>query len=236
MNTPPIPPFCSMLETHWPLPFHLPGISLVSARFDAKQLQDEDFESWGLPRPEGIRKRQAEFFAGRICAFMALMNATGCGHLPTANEDRSPCWPPSSIGSITHSHGHATAVAAQSRHWRGLGVDSEQLIKAERANRLAEQILTQSELDRYSDLPQAVYARHLTLAFSLKESLFKALYPLVGQPFYFHDAALSWVGEDGHATLKLLRDLSTEWRAGSELQGQFTVEESQVLTLVSIPH
>ena len=74
----------------------------------------------------------------------------------------------------------------------------------------------------------------VTLTFSVKESLFKALYPIVRQRFYFeHAEVLDWT-HDGQVRLRLLTDLSAEWRHGSELQAQFGVKDGQLLSLVGI--
>lgn len=74
----------------------------------------------------------------------------------------------------------------------------------------------------------------VTLTFSVKESLFKALYPIVQQRFYFeHAEVLEW-DEAGEVKLRLLTDLSSEWRNGAELQAQFAVMDGQLLSLVSI--
>ncbi|MNH41523.1 hypothetical protein D3C79_1030400 [compost metagenome] len=74
----------------------------------------------------------------------------------------------------------------------------------------------------------------VTLTFSLKESLFKALYPIVRQRFYFeHAEVLEW-SADGHARLRLLTDLSAQWHHGRELEGQFCLQDDQLLSLVSV--
>ena len=73
-----------------------------------------------------------------------------------------------------------------------------------------------------------------TLTFSLKESLFKALYPIVRKRFYFEHAELLEWSADGHARLRLLTDLSPQWRQGAELQGQFCLQDGHLLSLVSV--
>jgi enterobactin synthetase component D len=76
-------------------------------------------------------------------------------------------------------------------------------------------------------------ATRISLTFSLKESLFKALYPLTLTRFYFHDAELLEI--DHHsARLRLLIDLHPEWRAGAELDGQFALFDNKVLSLVAV--
>ncbi|MCY1464205.1 hypothetical protein D9M71_822010 [compost metagenome] len=74
----------------------------------------------------------------------------------------------------------------------------------------------------------------VTLTFSLKESLFKALYPIVLQRFYFeHAEVLEW-SADGHARLRLLTDLSPQWHHGRELEAQFCLQGEQLLSLVAV--
>lgn len=236
MNCPPRhPACCSPLSEHWLLPRALPGVHLLSTRFDPELLDPEDFDRWGLPAMAAVSKRQTEFLAGRICAYEALRRVTGVPGIPAVGEDRSPCWPPGVVGSITHGAGWAAVVAARRDHWRGLGLDVEKLLPVSRADRLAAEILTPRELEGYAALTNGQRALRVTLTFSIKESLFKALYPLVKIRFYFQEAELIHHDADGHARLRLLTDLSNEWQTGAELDGQFVQFDEYLLSLVSIP-
>jgi len=210
-------------------------VHLLSTRFDPQLLDPEDFDRWGLPAMAAVSKRQTEFLAGRICAHEALRRVTGVPGIPAVGEDRSPCWPTGVVGSITHGAGWAAVVAARSELWRGLGLDVEKLLPVTRADRLAGEILTPRELEGYAALNDSQRALRVTLTFSIKESLFKALYPLVKTRFYFQEAELLHHDADGHARLRLLNDLSDEWKAGAELNGQFVQFDDYLLSLVSIP-
>jgi len=139
------------------------------------------------------------------------------------------------VGSITHGAGQAAAMVASRRDWQGLGLDLEKSLSAERAAKLAGEILTPAELQRAEGLDPQALARLVTLTFSLKESLFKALYPLVLQRFYFHDAELLGHGDDGRAELRLLIGLGTEWQVGARLNGQFAEFDGYLLSLIAIP-
>jgi len=143
-------------------------------------------------------------------------------------------WPAHISGSITHSTGHAAAIVGHKAQWRGLGMDLENLLSLERAERLAGEILTAQELQRMADVPRAQIALLVTLTFSVKESLFKALYPIVQKRFYFEHAEVVEWSEAGHVRLRLLTDLSSEWCHGKELTAQFAVNEGQLLSLVAI--
>ncbi|MCF6782409.1 4'-phosphopantetheinyl transferase family protein [Stutzerimonas stutzeri] len=231
---PPHPVCCSPLLDHWPLPRALPGVQMLSTRFDPSLLDIEDFQRWGIPAPQAVSKRQTEFLAGRLCAHEALRRATGVASIPAVGEDRAPCWPAGVVGSITHGAGWAAAVAARAEQWRGLGLDVERILVSTRADRLAGEILTPRELENYGDLDDSQRATLVTLTFSIKESLFKALYPLVNKRFYFQEAELIHHDDNGQARLRLLNDLSQEWKSGAELEGQFVQFDGYLLSLVSI--
>ncbi|MFZ6049944.1 4'-phosphopantetheinyl transferase [Pseudomonas sp. CR3202] len=232
------PACCSPIEPTWPFAEVLPGVVMRSCCFDPGQLAADDFSRCAIPAPANIQrsvaKRQAEFLAGRLCARAALLALTGSPEVPALGEDRAPVWPAGITGSISHSHGLASALVARSEQWRGLGLDLEEPLAAKRALRLAGEILTKTELQRLDGLTPEQQAERISLTFSLKESLFKALYPLVGKRFYFHDAQL--LDCDGtRARLRLLIDLSEEWKAGSVLDGWYCHFQGRLLSLVAVP-
>ncbi|POA77034.1 4'-phosphopantetheinyl transferase [Pseudomonas sp. DP16D-R1] len=235
---PALPAFCTPLDAHWPLPHVLPDTILLSTHFNTSQLVSDDFQRSAIEAPATIQrsvaKRQAEFLAGRVCARAALQQLEGLNVSPAIGEDRAPVWPAHITGSITHSTGRAAAIVAKKSHWRGLGMDLENLLNTERAERLAAEILTPPELQRMAAGHHDQLALWVTLTFSVKESLFKALYPIVRQRFYFeHAEVLEWT-ESGEVRLRLLTDLSAEWRNGTELDAQFGVKNGQLLSLVSL--
>jgi enterobactin synthetase component D len=237
-STPALPACCTPLDAHWPLPFVLPDAVLLSTHFDTSQLASDDFQRSAIAPPASIQrsvaKRQAEFLAGRVCARAALQQLEGLSFVPEIGEDRAPVWPAHITGSITHSTGRAAAIVANKAHWRGLGMDLENLLNVERAERLAGEILTPPELQRMAAGAKDQLAMLVTLTFSVKESLFKALYPIVQKRFYFeHAEVLEWTAA-GQVRLRLLTDLSSEWRHGTELEAQFGVRDGQLLSLVSI--
>lgn len=237
-QSPPLPACCPTLNHHWPLPHALAKVVLVSARFDPAKLTEDDFQRCAVQPPASIQrsmpKRQAEFLAGRLCARAALQHLDQRDWVPDIGEDRAPIWPDDVCGSITHSHGWAAAIVAHKHDWRGLGLDTEKLLSHERATRLAGEILTPAEMKQLAAGPVEQTALRVTLTFSIKEALFKALFPLVNQRFYFHDAQLLEWSDTGHARLRLLTDLSSEWHNGKELDGQFSLHDGHLLSLVAV--
>ena len=235
---PALPACCTPLRADWPLPQILPASVWLSTDFIPAQLEDDDFARSAIDMPASIQrsvaKRQAEFLAGRLCARAALLQLDGTCATPGMGEDRAPMWPAHISGAITHSNGRAGALVALKSEWQGLGIDLEKLLSTERALRLAKEILTPDELLRMAAGPAEQIALLVTLTFSVKESLFKALYPLVQKRFYFeHAEVLSWSPE-GQVRVRLLTDLSPEWQQGRELDAQFCLLEGQLLTVVAI--
>src|SRR5690606_10927778 len=106
------PACCAPLREHWPLPFPMPGPTLVSTLFQADRLQPDNFVACAIPAVPGASKRQCEYLAGRLCARHALHRLTGQADVPAVGEDRAPHWPAGVVGSITHSQGQAAALGA----------------------------------------------------------------------------------------------------------------------------
>ncbi|MBV6289438.1 4'-phosphopantetheinyl transferase family protein [Pseudomonas aegrilactucae] len=230
-----LPLCCAPLQHHWPLPHPVPGAVLVSCAFDPANLAADDFQRAAIEQTPSLQrsvaKRQAEYLAGRVCARTALQRLDGRDYLPATGDDRAPIWPTGISGSITHGKGWAAAVVAHASDCQGLGLDQENLLGDERAERLAGEILTAAELERMDRSQLSLTA---TLTFSLKESLFKALYPIALKRFYFEHAEIIEWSSDGSARLRLLTDLSAQWHHGREISGQFSVQGDQLLSLVSV--
>ncbi|WP_435608680.1 4'-phosphopantetheinyl transferase family protein [Pseudomonas knackmussii] len=228
--------FLTPPQAHWPLPQAVPGAILHSSQFQPARLDADAFVRHGVDLPANIgravAKRRAEFLAGRLCARASIGQLQNMAVAPGLAADRSPIWPAGLCGSITHGDGWAAAVVAPRSQWQGLGLDVESLLDDARATRLVEELLTPAERER---LDPALLGFTVTLTFSLKESLFKALYPLVGKRFYFEHAELVEWNDQGQARLRLLCDLSEQWRSGCELDAQFATLDERLLSLVAIP-
>jgi len=236
---PTLPAGCSTPEAYWPWAAPLPGLTFAAMDFLPAPVTEARFRACGITPPppvlQAAPKRQSEFLAGRLCARMALQNLTGQSLVPACGDDRAPRWPDGCVGSISHSEGRAAAVAGLSSHYASVGLDLEPLIPAARALKLIPKILTDNEQRRFADRLEAQPGQTLTRIFSLKESLFKALYPLTCTRFYFRHAEVMDWRTDASARLRLLADLSGDWCHGRELEAWLAPDEDRVLTLVTVP-
>jgi len=178
-------------------------------------------------------RRQAEFVAGRFCAREALHRLTGKIITPGYATDRTPIWPYGIVGSISHSHGHAIAVVASCTHYQGIGVDVERILTEEEIKDIAPQILTENEMQTLSRSKKTF---PVSLAFSAKESLFKALYPMVQKFQNFYAAELVFDELSNQVRLQLTIDWSNQWRLGTKFDVYFHHFNGFILTCITIPH
>lgn len=226
--------------TAWPWAEALPGARWLALRYDKPGFTAESWSQAAITPPDALcraaSKRQLEFLAGRLCAREALNALTGEPSVPAIGADKAPHWPAGVVGSITHSGDLAAALVAGADRWRGIGQDAEKLLGEARAERLAPQLLSPAERHWLETLPEEQRGEFVTLAFSLKESLFKALFPLVGVRFYFQDAELTgWDAARHRTTLTLRTTLSDEWPAGRSLTGHYAYLERYLLSMIAIP-
>ncbi|HFZ8993785.1 TPA: enterobactin synthase subunit EntD [Citrobacter freundii] len=157
-----------MLTTHTHLSFA--GYRLHFIAFEPESLHARDL-LW-LPHHEKLhswgRKRKAEHLAGRIAAVHALRDY-GVTRVPGIGDRRQPLWPPGLYGSISHCA--KTAVAVVSDH--PVGIDIETIFTRQTASELASSIIGNAE-QRLLEASPIAFPVALTLAFSAKESIYKA--------------------------------------------------------------
>ncbi|MFM2745226.1 enterobactin synthase [Klebsiella variicola] len=173
-----------MRHHHTALP--LAGYTLQQIDFDPATFQPEDL--FWLPYHASLsgwgRKRQAEHLAGRIAAVYALREV-GEKQPPAIGDHRQPLWPTPWFGSISHCGQRALAVIAD----RPVGVDIERRFTPQLAAELESSIISPAEKTALlrSGLP---FPLALTLAFSAKESGFKAWSSLASGLPGFHSARI----------------------------------------------
>ena len=193
-----------------------------------------------------VLKRQVEFAAGRCCATQALRQL---GYLGTPQigigAHRAPSWPEGYLGSISHSQGWAVALAGLSaepadrvcgvgqpsaHRMQGIGIDLEAILPNSTAQCVARRIATSSELG-LGTAHGLAFETWVSLLFSAKESLFKALYPTVGRYFHFLDAYVDELDlQQAELSLRLVQSLSAQHVAGQHYRIQFALGQHSLVT------
>lgn len=215
----------------------LPTITYCRLTFDAAYYHDRQFTRCRIPLPTWLSgmptARKADYLAGRYCARRALMclgaHVTDVGvHL-----GRVPRWPEGFIGSISHSAERAIALASNDTQIHHLGVDTERH-QPEVMREIAKILASRTEAQFIARLPVA-REWALTLLFSAKESLFKALYPAVHRGFDFMAAELQELERGKRRfTMRLTETLSERYMAGDCFEGYFCEDGEHLTTLVVV--
>lgn len=220
---------------HWPCaPLEVaPVLHLVA--FDATVFQQEHFGLAGIECPRyigsAVRKRQAEYYHGRLCARAALKSLGRDSTVGTGTM-REPVWPPSIVGSITHGGALAAAVALPSIVCQGIGIDIEQVpITAEAQYALRSKCVSVREYSLLESLKNRIdIGILLTLVFSAKESFFKATFPKVGYYFDFDVIEVRAIDlERNEMTFSVIAPPCAEWHVGAHLCIQYSLSPSGYL-------
>ncbi|HEH9394664.1 TPA: amonabactin biosynthesis phosphopantetheinyl transferase AmoD [Aeromonas salmonicida] len=199
----------------------LPGavhIALQRVCFDPAAFTPACYEQTRILLPASLQraapKRLGEFLAGRLAASEALRGFGLGDHVVAIGSAREPRWPAGFEGSISHSllQGRGMALCAVRPGQAGMGLDLEAWLEDGQTSELWPGIVNDEEWGRLQRCPLGP-AQGLTLVFSAKESLFKALYPRVGRYFDFLDAR--WLAmTEQTLTLELKSALTPDLPAG----------------------
>lgn len=179
----------------------LPTAAAVVATSEERSV--ELFPEEAAALGNAVSKRRLEFVTARACAREALAQL---GHpvQPIPNGPRGePLWPAGVVGSITHCTGYRACALAPASELLTIGVDAE-------ANRpLPEGVIGDIALPEErrwleraaAEEPGVSWDR---LLFSIKESVYKAWFPLTGSWLGFDDASVEIDRSAGTFTASLL--------------------------------
>lgn len=136
---------------------------------------------------QAVEKRRREFAGVRSCARAALAEF---GHppVPILNGERgAPSWPDGFVGSMTHCTGYAAAAVARGARMASIGIDAEphEPLPDGVLNAITLPEETQWVEALRGDRPAVHWDR---LLFSVKESVYKCWFPLMGRWLDFTQA------------------------------------------------
>lgn len=215
---------------------HASSTQFFRVTFDVDAYDDQLFEQFDIELPiklsTAIIKRKAEYLAGRYCSKMLLDERFFQDFDLQAGPGRAPCWPESIVGSISHVNDAAIAVVDSNTNLKTLGIDVEKFITPSVINTTSATILIKEELSLLKQC-ELDFSHAFTVAFSMKESLYKALYPQVQKFFDFHSAeVVSFSTEQRQISLKLTKTLSELYQEGDIFTGNYTIEGSHITTSI----
>lgn len=180
-----------------------------------------------------VEKRRAEFTAGRTYARRALAQlGVAAGAIPVGQR-RAPVWPAGTIGSIAHCPGYCTAVAARAGELAGIGIDVErdEPIAAE----LIARICGAAELDQRAALEARLGFDLPKLLFAVKESVYKAYFPLARTFLEFADVAVEVDAPGGTFSARLTNGSVPAAAGTRRFDGRFVRAAGIVAAWTTIP-
>jgi len=155
---------------------------LLVAPFDRSDFDPSFFQSFEIECPSkldsAVDKRQADFLAGRLITTRAFEQLA----LPAANipigPNREPVWPDGVVGSISHTKDMCGCLISTNPSLL-VGIDIEAKMKPQSLRAARAKALNETERDLIDDQDQVELDVLTALLFSGKETLFKALHPIV---------------------------------------------------------
>jgi 4'-phosphopantetheinyl transferase EntD len=177
-------------------------------------------------------RREAEFRAGRACAREALSRIGIDGWPLIPATTREPQWPDDVVGSITHSGAYCAAAVARGHHCAGIGIDVEATGRV--GDELAPAVCSRDELAALDKHGSSGRAELLTLIFSAKESVFKAIFPRQRLFLEFSDVEIEFEPENG--TFRALGRAPELERLLTRLEGRFAIGKVNLATTAVLTH
>ncbi|PTV49663.1 4'-phosphopantetheinyl transferase family protein [Acinetobacter seifertii] len=178
-------------------------------------------------------ERKNEYLCGRVLAQAVLNHHFGLDQPITSMHEPLPIWPSHVLGSISHSQNKL--IVALSSHAIYLGIDIEHWVTSEFARESAHLVLTSSEFDLWKNKAAEFFdfARYVSLIFSIKESLYKAVYPTAKQYIDFLEASIVDINfENQTLTLTFLPEIQQRYQLLVQYQGGWTIEKDHIMTWV----
>ena len=199
----------------------------------------QDVDAFLYPEEESIvaravAKRRREFATGRFCAHRALGLLGVSAQAVPAGPFGEPLWPPGVIGSITHCEGYRACAVGRDSGLIALGIDAEPELP------LPEGVLgAVASAEEREQIRVLAACRSDTnwdrLLFSIKESTYKAWFPLAGCWLGFEEASVLIDSERGSFTVELLvRGPTIGGRALGGFEGRWLSTGTHLLTAITL--
>jgi 4'-phosphopantetheinyl transferase EntD len=182
-----------------------------------------------------VEKRRREFTTARACAREALAELGKPRQAILSGPKGEPLWPAGIVGSITHCDGYRACVVALSAELRSVGVDAEPDLPL--PNGLLGDIALLEEREQLHELARQAPGTHWDrLLFSIKESVYKAWFPLAERWLGFEDAIVAIDFEEQSFNARLL--VPGPVIDGCELSGfsgRWLADEGFVMAAIAFP-
>ena len=169
--------------------------------------------------------RQIQFAAGRAAARGALRKLGKSAAAIPIGSMREPLWPTQIVGSITHAEHCALVWVARRTDYAGLGVDVQPIRQL--PDRAWSMIL--SEYEQFWTKSWADRQPVATALCSVKESIYKAVFPTVRRFVDFNEVELAFDQRGDRLIAHPASRLAAELE-GMQLHADFTIGRKSVMS------
>jgi 4'-phosphopantetheinyl transferase EntD len=213
----------------------LPGSVAVSATQEEAAIEDLFPEEAELVT-RAVPARRSEFATGRACARTALAKLGVPPEAIPVGPKGAPQWPAGFVGSITHCEGYRAAAVARSTDLITIGIDAEP--NKPLPARLLADIALPPEREVVRGLAfGAAEVNWDRLLFCIKESVYKAWFPLTESWLGFEDATVSIDRSRASFAARLLVPAPTvEGREMSVFEGRWLARDGLLLAAIAVCH
>lgn len=215
--------------------FH--GVCL-SAQYNSGEYHLGLYKSLGISIPDEIRHarltRAAEFLAGRYLSALCLNSLQSKITSVAVGLNREPIFPKGFIGSISHSHGFVICMVSKQTQHAVSGIDVEYMLEGVTCGDIYAYVINTSEqflIDKETHSPNLI----VTLFFSIKESVFKALFPFLNKFFDFNALSIIEVNWESCMWSAVLNySLTEQLHKGKKVKGGFKIDEYKVISWINL--
>jgi 4'-phosphopantetheinyl transferase EntD len=196
----------------------LPGAVVVRESADPAGWRASDWPEEQAAVAKAVPRRQVQHGAVRRLAREALAEIGVAPGPILSGERREPRWPVGVVGSLTHTVGYCAAAVARADEVLSVGIDAEG--DAPLGPGLVRRLTQPDEVAALDWFDADVGARAKAL-FSVKESIYKAWFPVTHRWLGFDDVEVRCrPGSDAHGTF-VARVRVDAPRELSEISGTF---------------
>lgn len=197
---------------------------------ESRDLPVDESDLWPDERSaigDVVPGRWWDWVMGRSCARRA-MTQLGVEPEPVlSGKKREPLWPVGVVGAITHTDGYVAAAVARRDSVVAVGIDAEPDLPLPKG--VLSRIALETEHGWLGADPGSGVANPDRLLFSIKESIYKAWYPLAGRWLGFDEASVAIDAAAGTFRAEVLTDGPL-----SIVEGRFVSAAGVLLTAIEV--
>ncbi len=193
-----------------------------------KNIENDFYPGEHACMEKAVAKRRNEFLAGRTCARRALGALGMAGRMLGKGSDGSVLWPAGITGAISHNNRWCGAAVARCSDVTGIGFDVETVKRI--SMNISRKILTRQEMIWLSEWPGEEAQKMVALIFSAKESVYKALYPVIKTRISFFDAVITPSPDSLSFDVELSKKIADHLPPCSRLTGTCLFHDGDIFT------